>query len=60
MLAKLHARWEREDEIAINNKIAGVYTITTTSNIEVSNANIPPIVNGKVGWESLHFFCKIS
>ena len=48
MLAELHARWEREDEIARNNKISKVCTITTTSNTENSNASIPPTVNGKV------------
>jgi chromosome segregation ATPase len=35
MLAKLHARWEREDEMARNMK---VYTITTISDV-VSNAS---------------------
>jgi hypothetical protein len=35
MLAKLYARWEREDEMARNMK---VYTITTTSDV-VSNAS---------------------
>ena len=47
-LAELHARWEREDEIARNNKISKVCTIITTSNTENSNASIPPIVNVKV------------
>jgi hypothetical protein len=37
MLAELHARWEREDEMARNMK---VYTITTSSNV-VSNASNP-------------------
>jgi hypothetical protein len=37
MLAELHARWEREDEMAKNLK---VYTITTSSNV-VSNARNP-------------------
>ena len=46
MLAELHARWEREDEIARNNKISKVRTITTTSNTENSNASIPPTING--------------
>ena len=45
MLAKLHARWEREDEIARNNKM-NVCTITTTSNTETLSANIPPTTNG--------------
>src|SRR3954469_9905937 len=35
MLAELHGRWEREDEIARKYKISKVYTITTTSNTEV-------------------------
>jgi len=46
MLAELHARWEREDEIARNNKM-NVCTITTTSNTETLNANIPTI-NDKI------------
>jgi hypothetical protein len=37
MLAELHARWEREDEMARNMK---VYTITTSSTV-VSNASNP-------------------
>jgi hypothetical protein len=36
MLAELHARWEREDEMARNMKVC---TITTTS--DVSNASNP-------------------
>jgi hypothetical protein len=43
MLAELHARWEREDEIARN--MTKVYTITTTSDV-VSNASIPPTLIG--------------
>jgi hypothetical protein len=39
MLAELHARWEREDEIARN--MTQVCTITTTSDV-VSNASKPP------------------
>src|SRR4051812_43520461 len=31
LLAELHARWEREDEMARKNNLAKVYTITTTS-----------------------------
>jgi hypothetical protein len=38
MLAKLHARWEREDEMARNMKVC---TITTTSDV-VSNPSTPP------------------
>jgi hypothetical protein len=37
MLAELHARWEREDEMAINMKVC---TITTSSDV-VSNASNP-------------------
>jgi hypothetical protein len=37
MLAELHARWEREDEMARNMK---VFTITTSSDV-VSNASNP-------------------
>jgi hypothetical protein len=37
MLAELHARWEREDEMARNMKVC---TITTSSNV-VSNASNP-------------------
>jgi hypothetical protein len=43
MLAKLHARWEREDEIARN--MTKVCTITTTSDV-VSNASTPPTLIG--------------
>jgi hypothetical protein len=48
MLAELHARWEREDEIARKNNMTKVCTITTTSNAEVSNASKPPTINGKI------------
>ena len=48
LLAELHARWEREDEIARNNKISKVYTITTTSNIEASSASKPPTTTSKI------------
>jgi hypothetical protein len=44
MLAKLHARWEREDEMARNIKVC---TITTTSDV-VSNASKPPSSNGRM------------
>jgi hypothetical protein len=43
MLAELHARWEREDEIARN--MTKVCTITTTSDV-VSNASTPPTLIG--------------
>src|SRR4051794_39435134 len=45
LLAELHARWEREDEIAGNDKISKVYTITTTSNTEASSSSKPPATN---------------
>jgi hypothetical protein len=49
MLAELHARWEREDEIAIKNNMIKVCTITTTSDVEVSNVSKPPTMSvGKV------------
>jgi hypothetical protein len=44
MLAELHARWEREDEMARNMKVC---TITTTSDV-ASNASKPPSFNGRV------------
>jgi hypothetical protein len=48
MLAELHARWEREDEIARNNNMTKVCTITTTSDVEVSNSRKPPTFNDKI------------
>jgi hypothetical protein len=48
MLAELHARWEREDEIARKNNMTKVCTITTTSDVEVSNASKPPTTNDKM------------
>jgi hypothetical protein len=48
ILTELHARWEREDEIARKNNMTKVYTITTTSNAEVSNASKPPSINDKI------------
>jgi hypothetical protein len=44
MLAGLHARWDREDEMAKNMKVC---TITTTSDV-VSNASKPPSLNVRV------------
>jgi hypothetical protein len=46
MLAELHARWEREDEIARKNNMTKVCTITTTSDVEVSNASKSPTMIG--------------
>jgi hypothetical protein len=43
MLADLHARWKREDEIARN--MSKYCTITTTSDV-VSNASTPPTLIG--------------
>jgi hypothetical protein len=48
MLAELHARWEKEDEIARKDNMTKVCTITTTSNVEASNARKPPTFNGRV------------
>jgi hypothetical protein len=44
MLAELHARWEREDEMARDMKVC----ITTTTSDVVSNASKPPSSNGRV------------
>ena len=44
----MHARWEREDEIARKNNIARVYTITTIENASNSSVNKPPTINGKI------------
>jgi hypothetical protein len=44
MLAELHARWEREDQMARNMKVC---TITTTSDV-VSNASNPLTLIGVV------------
>jgi hypothetical protein len=46
MLAELHARWKREDEIAKKNNMTEVCTITTTSDVEVSNASKTPTMIG--------------
>jgi hypothetical protein len=46
MLVELHTRWEREDEIARKNNMTKVCTITTTSDVEVSNASKPPTMIG--------------
>jgi hypothetical protein len=43
MLAELHTRWEREDEIARN--MTKFCTITTTSDV-VSNGSTPPTLIG--------------
>ena len=48
MLTELHARWKREDKIAKENSIAKVYTIITTSNVDVSHASKPSTINGKI------------
>jgi hypothetical protein len=55
MLAELHARWEREDEIARN--MTKVCTITTTSDV-VSNTRKPPTFNGRmIGVEKIPTPC---
>jgi hypothetical protein len=48
ILAELHARWEREDEIARKNNMTNVCTITSTSNTKVSNASKPLTFNDKL------------
>jgi hypothetical protein len=48
LLAELHARWEREDEMARENNLAKVYTITTNSNTEPLNASKPPTTTSKI------------
>src|SRR3954447_2734773 len=47
LLAELHTRWEREDEMARKNNLAKVCTITTSSKTETPNASKPPTTNGK-------------
>ncbi|KAK1648211.1 hypothetical protein QYE76_066016 [Lolium multiflorum] len=50
MLAKLHARWYREEKekLAKENNVAKVWTITTTSNVDSSHVAEPPTINGKI------------
>ncbi|KAK1645652.1 hypothetical protein QYE76_063457 [Lolium multiflorum] len=50
LMAELHARWEREEkeELAKKNNVAKVWTITTTSNDDVSYVAKPPTINGKI------------
>src|SRR4051812_6268825 len=47
LLAELHARWEREDEMARKSNLANVYTITTFSKTETPISSKPPTTNGK-------------
>src|SRR3954467_15004594 len=47
LLAELHARWEREDEMARKNNLAKVCTITTSSKTETPNSSKPPPTNVK-------------
>src|SRR4051794_5447749 len=47
LLPELHARWEREDEMAKKNNLAKVCTITTSSKTETLNPSKPPTTNGK-------------
>src|SRR4051795_11867760 len=47
LLAELHARWEREDEMARKDNLAKVCTITTSSKTETPIASKPPPTNGK-------------
>ena len=44
----MHARWERENKIAEQNSVARVYTITTTSNANLSHVSKSSTVNEKV------------
>jgi hypothetical protein len=48
MLAELQSWWESEDEIARNNNLTKVCTITTTSNTETPNAIHSSTINGKI------------
>jgi len=48
MLAELHARWEKEEELEKENSIVRVCTITTTSNANVSHASEPPTIDSNV------------
>ena len=48
MMAQLHARWEREKELAKEDNIVKVFTITTTRNNVTSHASKPPIINGNI------------
>ena len=48
MLAELHARWEKEEELEKENSIVRVCTITTTSNANVLHASKPPTIDGNV------------
>jgi hypothetical protein len=45
MLAELHARWEREDELAKQNNMTRVYTISTNSNVDIPADIKPPTIN---------------
>src|SRR4051795_11579729 len=47
LVAKLHARWETEDEMARKNNLAKVCTITSSSKTETPNASKPPPTNEK-------------
>ena len=48
MMAQLHARWEREKELAKEDNIVKVFTITTTENNVTSHASKPPTINGNI------------
>ncbi|KAK1660710.1 hypothetical protein QYE76_048869 [Lolium multiflorum] len=48
LMAELHARWEREEKLAKENNVVKVWTITTTSNDDVSHVAKPPSINGKI------------
>ncbi|KAK1556087.1 hypothetical protein QYE76_007670, partial [Lolium multiflorum] len=50
LMAELHARWGREEneKLAKEDNVAKVWTITTTSNDDVSHVAKPPTINGKI------------
>ena len=48
MMAQLHARWEREKELAKEDSIVKVFNITTTENNVTSHASNPPTIKGNI------------
>ena len=48
MMAQLHARWKREEELAKVDDIVRVCTITTTENNVIPHASKPPTINGNI------------
>ena len=47
-MAELRARWEREEELAKDDDIVRVCTITTTESNVTSHASKPPTINGNI------------